>query len=152
MQVWSFSRLLLLGLQPFPGRVTPCRTTQLHVHQSHPSDQLFPSPKFAGITPGRSCFAEQQRIVQENLFICLQNKDIRSPKLNSPIRWQQMQEYLQTAILLLQRKTKELEQSPKERSAREKVSQNSRQKEMSILFHWKSGGENRIEFIIKGAA
>lgn len=56
-------------------------------------------------------------------------------RLNSPIRWQQIQQYLQTAILLLQRKTGELEHGPKERSAKEKASQNSRQKEMSVLFH-----------------
>lgn len=72
------------------------------------------------------------RIVQENVLICLQNKELRSPRLNSPIRWQQMQQHLQIARSLLQRQTRGLDRAQEERSAKEKASQNSKEQEIPV--------------------
>lgn len=130
ISAWSTQKLLFTGSVTLP-------------HAKPPSDQLFPLPKYAGIAHGRCCLAEWQQDCARKGFIWFQNEELRPWRLIFPIRWQQLQQFLLTAILLLQGRTRELEQGPKQEPKNKRPSQNSRQKEMSVLLPWESSLEKK---------
>lgn len=98
-------KVILPGLQWFPCRAA--RTPKPPIRSAFRLNLLRLCAEDAALPSGSG-------IVQENVLICLQNKELRSPRLHSPIRWQQMQQHLQIAMFLLQRETGSLSRAQRD--------------------------------------